>query len=143
MNLHLVAALLARGRQLERGSDALTLLAVVYGLAPLLELAVQTSSALLCALLLLSGVAHKYWALRVSLDADLFARLANSTELEADTRSLDQALFDLKLKASPSDPRDWPTRSQAALTLLRRQGLCLALQVLLVLIALLTLPFTG
>jgi hypothetical protein len=89
--------------------------------------------------LLLLGLAHKYWAIRVALDADLFARLGASGDLPADTQALDHALFDQRLKPAASDPRDWPTRSRAALALLRRQALCLALQVALML----TLPFTG
>lgn len=38
MNLYLTASLLGRGRQLERLSDGVTLLALAYGLAPLLTL---------------------------------------------------------------------------------------------------------
>lgn len=143
MNLHLVATLLARGRQLERLSDALTLLAVAYGLTPLLGLHLHPLASALCIVLLLLGLAHKYWAVRVALDAELFDRLASSTQLTDDTRALDRALFALNLKARADDPRDWPTRSQAALALLRRQALCLGLQLLLTLATLLTLPFTG
>ncbi|HGM5578424.1 TPA: hypothetical protein ACKP22_000075 [Pseudomonas putida] len=143
MNLHLVATLLGRGRQLERLSDALTLLAIAYGLAPLLGLHLQPLASGLCILLLILGLAHKYWAIRVALDAELFAHLAASPRLADDTRALDRALFDLNLKAKADDPRDWPTRSQAALALLRRQSLCLGLQLLLTLATLLTLPFTG
>ncbi|KAB5618703.1 hypothetical protein F7234_23275 [Pseudomonas putida] len=143
MNLHLVAILLARGRQLERLSDALTLLAVAYGLAPLLGLHLHPLASALCIVLLLLGLAHKYWAVRVALDAELFDRLASSTQLTDDTRALDRALFALNLKARADDSRDWPTRSQAALALLRRQALCLGLQLLLTLATLLTLPFTG
>ncbi|WP_411383735.1 hypothetical protein ACK3BK_03430 [Pseudomonas sp. L7] len=143
MNLYLVATLLARGRQLERLSDALTLLAIAYGLAPLLGLHLHPLASVLCILLLILGLAHKYWAIRVALDAELFARLAASPQRADDTRALDRALFDLNLKAKADDPRDWPTRSQAALALLRRQSLCLGLQLLLTLATLLTLPFTG
>ncbi|MFJ9992940.1 hypothetical protein ACIQSO_19665 [Pseudomonas putida] len=143
MNLHLVATLLARGRQLERLSDALTLLAIAYGLAPLLGLHLHPLASVLCILLLILGLAHKYWAIRVALDAELFALLAASPQRTDDTRALDRALFDLNLKAKADDPRDWPTRSQAALALLRRQSLCLGLQLLLTLATLLTLPFTG
>ena len=139
MRLFLVASLLARGRQLERLSDGLTLLALACTLAPLLGLPLAPLSHLLCILLLLLGLAHKYWAIRVALDADLFARLGASGDLPADTQALDHALFDQRLKPAASDPRDWPTRSRAALALLRRQALCLTLQVALML----TLPFTG
>ncbi|MFK3682989.1 MULTISPECIES: hypothetical protein [Pseudomonas] len=143
MNLHLVATLLARGQQLERVSDGISLLALAYALAPLLGLALPALASALCILLVCLGLLHKYWAIRVALDAELFAHLANSTDLTTATQQLDRALFDLNLKANASDPRDWPSRSQAALALLRRQALCLGLQVALVLTTLLTLPFIG
>lgn len=139
MNLFVTASLLARGRQLERLSDGITLLALACSLAPLLGLPLALLPRLLCGLLLLLGLAHKYWAMRVALDAELFARLASSADLAADTQALDHALHTLRLKPKASDSRDWPARSQGALALLRRQALCLALQVLLIL----TLPFTG
>ncbi|QVM92068.1 hypothetical protein JYG34_03285 [Pseudomonas entomophila] len=139
MNLFVVASLLARGRQLERLSDGITLLALAYSLVPLLGMPLPALSSVLCAALLVIGLAHKYWAIRVALDADLFARLGASTDLPADTQALDHALFDLHLKPTASDTRDWPARSQGALALLRRQALCLAVQVVLAL----ALPFTG
>ena len=139
MNLHVVASLLARGRQLERLSDGITLLALACSLAPLLDLPLSTPARVLCTALLVIGLAHKYWAVRVALDAELFAHLGASSDLPADTQALDRALFDLRLKPTASDTRDWPARSQAALALLRRQALCLAVQVVLAL----TLPFTG
>lgn len=139
MKLSVIACLLARGRQLERLSDGITLLALAFSVAPLFGAALTPLTKALCITLLLLGLAHKYWAVRVALDAELFAWLAASSDLPADTQALDRALFDLRLKPSASDSRDWPARSQAALGLLRRQGLCLVLQVLLAL----TLPFTG
>ena len=138
MSLHLIASLLARGRQLEHLSDGITLLALGYGLAPLLGAQLPALASLLCAVLL-----HKYWAIRVALDAELFARLASSPDLPADTQALDRALFDLNLKPHATDSRDWPARSHAALALLRRQAACLGLQLSLTLATLLTLPITG
>lgn len=142
MNLHLVASLLGRGRQLECLSDGITLLALAYGLAPLVTHLSPLASAV-CAVLLGLGLLHKYWAIRVALDAALFARLATSADLTADTQALDRALFDLSLKPHARDARDWPARSQGALGLLRRQALCLAAQVVLALTTLLILPFIG
>ncbi|WP_194790028.1 hypothetical protein [Pseudomonas sp. UFMG81] len=139
MNLLVIACLLARGRQLERLSDGITLLALACSLAPLFGVALAALAHALCLMLIIIGLAHKYWGVRVALDAELFARLAASSDLAADTQALDRALFALHLKPTASDHRDWPARSQAALTLLRRQALCLAVQVLLAL----TLPFTG
>ncbi|WP_296229871.1 hypothetical protein [Pseudomonas sp. UBA4617] len=143
MNLLVVASLLGRGKQLERLSDGLTLLALAYGLAPLLNAPLQPLASLLCGVLLILGVLHKYWAIRVAVDADLFAHLVKSSDLSADTRALDRALFELKLKPQAADSRAWPARSQAALALLRRQAVCLGLQLSLALATLLTLPLKG
>jgi hypothetical protein len=143
MNLLVVASLLSRGKQLERLSDALTLLALAYGLAPLLGGTLHPLASLLCIVLLALGVLHKYWAIRVAVDAELFSHLANSNDLSADTQALDRALFELKLKPQAADARTWPARSQAALALLRRQALCLGLQLSLALATLLALPFKG
>jgi len=143
MNLHLVASLLGRGAQLERLSDGITLLALAYGLAPLLGMPLQPLASVLCVVLLVLGLLHKYWAIRVALDAELFAKLSASTDLPTDTQALDRALIDLRLKPQAVDARDWPSRCQAALALFRRQAACLALQLILTLTTLLTLPFTG
>jgi len=56
MNLRVVASLLGRGKQLERLSDGLTLLALAYGLAPLLGAPLQPLASLLCGVLLVLGV---------------------------------------------------------------------------------------
>ena len=143
MNLLVIACLLRRGAQLERWSDGISLVAMAYGLAPLAGIHAPPLGTLLCIALLILGGLHKYWAIRVALDAELFARLATSIDLASDTQALDRALHGLNLKPQASDTRDWPTRSQAALTLLRRQAACLGLQLLLTLTTLLTLPFTG
>lgn len=143
MNLYLIASLLRRGAQLERWADGISLLALAYGLAPLLGATLHPLAMLSCIVLLGLGLLHKYWAIRVALDADLFARLAASPDLPAETRALDQALAELRLKPTTSDSRDWPARSRGALALLRRQAVCLGLQVLLALATLLTLLSTG
>ncbi|MDM3885256.1 hypothetical protein QSV36_06495 [Pseudomonas sp. BCRC 81390] len=143
MNLLVVASLLGRGKQLERLSDGLTLLALAYGLAPLLNVSLPPLASLLCIVLVVLGVLHKYWAIRVAVDADLFAHLVKSSDLPADTLALDRALFELKLKPQAADSRAWPARSQAALALLRRQAVCLGLQLSLALATLLTLPLKG
>lgn len=143
MNLYVIASLLRRGAQLERWADVISLLALAYGLAPLVGTALHPLAMLACIVLLGLGLLHKYWAIRVALDADLFARLAASTDLPAETRALDHALAELRLKPTADDSRDWPARSQGALALLRRQAVCLGLQVLLALGTLLTLLSTG
>ncbi|MDZ5604675.1 hypothetical protein SJI00_18055 [Pseudomonas sp. RP23018S] len=144
MKLFLVASLLRRGAQLERLSDGITLVALAYACTPLLGLPLPPLACAGAGLLVVLGLAHKYWALRVALDAELFMRIAQSgPTLAVETQALDEALHDLHLKPKSATPRDWPSRSQGALILLRRQALCFGLQTLLLLASLLTLPFTG
>lgn len=132
-DLLLVAALLRRGRSLDHLSSALSLVAVVFGLAPWLGVQASLGLALICTSLLIAGLAAKYWALRVALDAELFQRLAESGEqLEQQTHALDQALQNLGLQNAQQAGRSWSLRCQGALSLLRKQALCLLLQVVIV-----------
>lgn len=132
-DLLLVAALLRRGRSLDHLSSALSLVAVVFGLAPWLGVQAILGLALICTSLLIAGLAEKYWALRVALDAELFQRLAESGEkLEQQTHALDQALQNLGLQNAPQNQRAWSHRCRGALNLLRKQALCLLLQVVIV-----------
>ncbi|MEO4047928.1 hypothetical protein AAFN46_12660 [Pseudomonas sp. CAU 1711] len=144
MQLALVAGLLRRGRGLDLLSCALSLLALAYGLAPLLGATPGTAAGMLCAVLVLLGLVQKYWAMRVALDAELFARLADdSARLIASTGALDQALRNLGLQPAHSQPRDWDDRCRGALRLLRLQTFWLAAQLLLALFAMLWLALAG
>ncbi|MGG2398366.1 hypothetical protein ACJRW5_15645 [Pseudomonas sp. SH1-B] len=135
-DLLLVAALLRRGRSLDHCSSALSLVAVLLGLSPLLGAPSSLGLALLCIALLAAGLAQKYWALRVALDAELFAQLALAGEqLGSQTQALDQALQRLKLQPVGLPERSWNQRGQGALGLLRKQALCLLLQVALLMLA--------
>lgn len=132
-DLLLVAALLRRGRSLDHVSSALSLVAVLFGLAPWLGAPASLILALVCAALLIAGLAEKYWALRVALDAELFQRLAESGEqLDSQTHALDQALQKLGLQNAQQNNRAWSHRCQGALGLLRKQALCLLLQIVIV-----------
>ena len=96
MQLFTVASLLRRGRALDQLSNALSLVALLIGLAPLLGITAQPLTALFCALLLVLGLGQKYWALRVALDAELFQQLASRVDqLATHTAELDQTLTDL------------------------------------------------
>lgn len=140
--LALTAHLLQRGRQIERLSDSISLLAVAFGLTPLLVATRHPQlTGMLCALLLLTGLAQKYYAMRVALDAQLIANLSNDAgRLSSRTRALDQALHELGLKAAGPD-RDWQARCRGALGLLRNQAAFFALQASLALLGLLILPW--
>lgn len=142
MQLQLVASLLRRGRLLDQLSSGLTLLALALGLAPLIGAQVNPASAMLCGLLVLLGLAQKYWAVRVALDAELFAQLAGQPEQLADnTRQLDAALYSLGLQPANPVERPWPERCRGALRLLRLQVACLAAQILLAVAAVLAMPW--
>ena len=142
MQLTLVAGLLRRGRGLDLLSNALTLLALAYGLAPLLGSPPSAASAVVCGLLVMLGLAQKYWAIRVALDAELFARLAgDAARLAMHTTDLDQALHSLNLQPTDAAPRDWLQRSHAALRLLRLQAAWLVAQLLLALVVILATPW--
>ena len=132
-DLLLVTALLRRGRSLDRFSSVLSLVAVLFGLAPWLGAPPSLMLALLCAALLVAGLAEKYWALRVALDVELFQGLAQASEqLDSQTHALDQALQNLGPQNAQQAGRSWSLRAQGALGLLRKQALCLLLQIVIV-----------
>jgi hypothetical protein len=142
MQLALVTGLLRRGRGLDLLSGALTLLALAYGLAPLLGAAHSPAASILCSLLVMFGLAQKYWAVRVALDADLFTHLAaDAPRLRERTGELDQALLQLGLQKTTAVPRDWDDRCRGALRLLRLQAAWLLAQLLLALATLLATPW--
>lgn len=142
MQLTLVAALLRRGRGLDLLSNALTLLALAYGLAPLLGAPPSAASGVLCGLLVMLGLAQKYWAIRVALDAELFTRLAEDLgRLVSRTTELDQALLQLGLQKAAPAMRGWDERCRGALRLLRLQAAWLVAQLLLALVVILAMPW--
>ena len=124
------ARLLEQGQRLDQLSTGLS----VVALASALLLAIQYKLllvALLLVLVLLAGALEKYWALRVAFDAALFARLAEAEDLDAATAQLDDGLLGLGLMPAGNVGRDWTLRCKGALGLLRKQGLALAVQLLL------------
>ncbi len=140
MHLRLIAAMLRRGKALDRVSSALSLLALVIGLGPLLGFMALSTGAAVCIALLACGLIQKYYALRVALDAELFASLAAAPEqLDRRTAELDQALASLGRQIEPA--RSWELRTQGAVRLLRLQALWLALQLLVALAAIVLMPW--
>lgn len=142
MQLHIVASLLRRGQALDNVSTGLTLLSLGFGLAQLLI----TSGSLLFLLLAVAGVVlgliEKYYAFRVAFDADLFHTLASDpAQLNERTGAMDEALGKLGLQPVDKTPRPWALRSQGALKLLRQQVLFLAVQLLVLLGALVIFPW--
>lgn len=142
MQLALVAGLLRRGRGLDLLSGAITLLALAYGLAPLLGVPYSPAASILCGLLVMFGLAQKYWASRVALDAELFTRLADDLgRLVSRTTELDQALLQLGLQKTAPATRGWEERCRGALRLLRLQAAWLVAQLLLALATILATPW--
>ncbi|MCO8165585.1 hypothetical protein NJC38_25950 [Pseudomonas sp. 21LCFQ010] len=143
LQLHIIASLLRRGRALDNLSTGLTLLSLALGLS---QLWFAPSGLLMSwvVLLVVLGLGEKYYALRVAFDAELFQKLADDpANLTRNTRALDQALAAFSLQPADKAGRSWPLRSQGALKLLRQQVLLLALQIMLLLGALLILPWFG
>lgn len=141
MQLHLVAGLLRRGRSLDRLSSGLTLLALVIGLGPLLGFMALTTGAAVSVALLTCGLLQKYYALRVALDAELFASLAAAPhQLARRTAELDGGLLAIAGKTAES-PRSWDERSRGAVRLLRIQACWFGLQFLGALAAIVLMPW--
>ncbi|WP_459745853.1 hypothetical protein [Pseudomonas sp. 3A(2025)] len=141
MQLHVVASLLRRGRALDNLSTGLTLVSLAAGLIRLWITSGSLSFVLPVVCVVILGLIEKYYALRVAFDADLFQRLGNDARpLSENTQALDQALSALGLQPADKAGRPWAVRSQGALRLLRQQLLFVALQVVVLLGALLILP---
>lgn len=142
MSLLLTAGLLRRGRQLDQLSTGLTLLGLAGGLLPILIGRGNLLMALPCTLLILFGLVQKYWAIRVALDAELFAALAaDPAQRQARIDELDAALVELQLQSAKQAARPWDTRIRGAMRLLRLQALWLGIQLFLALIMILVVPW--
>ena len=142
MQLHIVASLLRRGKALDHLSTGLTLLCLGFGL---IQLLITTPNALLLIVVVIGvllGILEKYYALRVAFDGDLFRMVASDPQwLSGRTAALDDALGQLGLAPVDKTGRSWALRSQGALKLLRQQVLFLAVQLLVVLSAIVIFPW--
>lgn len=142
MQLHIVASLLRRGKALDNLSTGLTLLCLGFGL---IQLLITTTNALLLIVVVIGvllGILEKYYALRVAFDGDLFHMVASDPQWLSDrTAALDDALGQLGLAPVDKTGRSWALRSQGALKLLRQQVLFLAVQLLVVLSAIVIFPW--
>lgn len=142
MQLHVVASLLRRGRALDNLSTGVTLLGLALGLSQLWINTVSPLLLILVAAIVLIGLIEKYYAFRVAFDADLFQNIANdANQLNDRTVDLDHALTALGLLPVDKQARSWAVRSQGALKLLRQQVLFLALELVLMLGAILISPW--
>lgn len=133
LHLALVSSLLKRGASLDQISSLLTVLGLLFSLAPLLGGMLNSALVLAGLMLVLLGIYQKYWALRVALDADLLTALASHKDIGLAGCELDNALQQLGLAPDNLPERSILSRSQGALRLLRYQALCLGGQVSLLL----------
>lgn len=129
--------LLRQGRRPARLSLGLLLVALLLlGLEP--GLAMLAAGLLL--LSVVAGVAQAYHAWRVALDASLLQLLCDEgLDGEAAARRIDQLLHDSSLRRAPPDAplRGWDARWAGMRGLLLRQYLLTAVQLVLVLLAVL------
>ncbi|MBF4256830.1 hypothetical protein EAY24_22390 [Vibrio anguillarum] len=140
-------SLLKRGAELDQLSLCVTALGILMLILQSALMITPWQLGLLF-ILLLVGLAQKMYALRVSLDADLFAQLAvlwqqqgvaTAQDAESILRELDCELVALGLIKTLQQTRALQSRCQGALRLLKRQFLCVALQLLMLLVLLLSL----
>lgn len=138
MTLASMRALLRQGAAIDR--CALLLLAAAVLLLGITD--APRVAQVAYALSALAGLAQRYWAFRVGLDADLLDAVLGQLEggHADDTQAgqqLDQALQDIGLLRHAPPVRDWSARWRGMRGLLRTQLLCAALQVLALAIGLL------
>jgi hypothetical protein len=133
------AALLEQGRALDGLSRLLTagalilllLLAFFGDQMPFAPVAFLAAALALTALL---GLAELYFAFRAGFDAALFRQLAASPA-PAGLEVLDASLAQLGLRPAAATSRPIEDRIRGAQGLLRRQALCLALQLATIIVA--------
>ena len=122
------ADLLDQGAIINRLSIAVTVVAIAILLLPMLPPSEATLPT--AALVALFGIAQLAVALRVSLDAALFRRLANDAAAERlDVGAFDAAMLALKLMRSGKAGQPIAKRFAGARRLLVIQGAVLVLQV--------------
>lgn len=141
LQLHIIAALLRRGRALDQFSTGMTLLALAWGLW-LATLGSGPLPGAWAVLLVVLGLVEKYFAARVAFDAELFSLLAvDKHSLDSRTADLDAALAELALQPVEKAGRPWANRCKGAIRLLRQQVLWAGLQLIFTVGAIVLLPW--
>ena len=125
--LETASALLRQGRIIDRLSRLLTVaaLGLLVGGGALAILSPALATALTLAVL--AGIVQTYFAIRVGFDAALFDRLRQTMDLAA----LDAALVQLGLLPATKTGRRLDQRITGAQRLFLRQGVALAIQVVI------------
>jgi len=123
------ADLLDQGQIVNRLSIAVTSIALAILLLPMLPPSEATLPT--AAIVALFGVFELFMAMRVSLDAALFRRLANDAQGERlDVAAFDAAMLALKLMSAGKAGQPIAKRFAGARRLLLIQGIALSLQVI-------------
>ncbi|MBN6152606.1 hypothetical protein JR065_19925 [Xanthomonas sp. AmX2] len=140
LQLRTMAALLRQGRPLDRLS---ALLLVVALLLAAWFAGGERAAAVLCLLSVPAALLQGYWAARVGLDLSLLDAVLEETDIDQAGSDLDAALHRLGLLPRLPPARDWSARWRGMRRLLRWQLASVALQSLLVLLAVLAALIAG
>ena len=142
-SLLLHVSLLKCGVIIDRTSFCITLLSTIM-LFLQSSLLISRLQMVAFFIIVLVGFAQKYYAIRVSLDAEIFAQLAGmmtvepkTCEIESELRDLDNAMLHLGLIKASEGVRSLSDRCQGAFKLLKSQTGCLAIQCVVLLCTLL------
>lgn len=129
LTLATVSSLLRSAAVLDRWSGLLAGVALLWGLFSWPFGYGSPGTTLMAGLMVAAGIAQKYWAVRIAIDADLFARMAqDAARVEELTPRLDQALVSLALMPAGRAERPWADRCRGALRLLRWQQVLVIFQ---------------
>jgi len=140
--LVLINNLLKQGKNIDIASTLITIIAIVICCIPLLlqKTAFIGTSGLFAMLVFCLWLIQKYYAIRISIDMNLFAYLAiHSQSANERINELDDCLTHLKLKKKAN--HNWSERQRGALNLIKKQIVFFAGQVILFLILLANLFF--
>lgn len=129
IDFRVAATLFKQGKKFDLLADALMLLAA-------LALFLLQGPVILCAIAVIAlGIAHKYFSVRVALDAKLFDLMAEKeTVTQEDAQQLDDALSKMSPKERDSS-RSWESRIKGSRLLFRRQSQCLLCQLIIAIFA--------
>lgn len=136
--LRLTADALAAVGTVDALSTGLTLVAAAAVGVALWHPVAMVALAFLAAQILV-GLAAKWMSVRVRFDAAVFAALVDAVQKSGfRTEHLDRALRGVGMLPANKEGRDWDTRCQGALRLMRTLGLLTVVQGLLFVLAALT-----
>ncbi|SIS96577.1 hypothetical protein [Neptunomonas antarctica] len=141
MSVLLQVSLLKCGVAIDRTSLGFTLLSIVMSFLQR-SLLINTFQMIAFGIIVLVGIMQKYYAIRVSIDAEIFAQLVplitarrevKAGEIESELQDLDSAMLHLGLIKANEGTRSLRDRCQGAFRLFKGQVACLSIQGVLLL----------